>query len=107
MRFATIALIGTLGLAASALSANAAPLAPATGPQASNIIQVAGGCGPADTATVGGTASRTAPGTALARLGRLLPALAFAERPCRQSPERAGAGAGGGGYYHRGPGWGY
>ena len=46
MRIAALTLIGALGLAAAAASANAAPLAPApAGPQASNIIEVAGGCG--------------------------------------------------------------
>ena len=44
MRITALALFGALGLAASIASANAAPLAPAT-PEASNIVQVAGGCG--------------------------------------------------------------
>src|SRR5207248_740329 len=44
MRIAAATLIGALGLAASVVSANAAPAAPAPlDPQ--NIIQVAGGCG--------------------------------------------------------------
>jgi len=43
MRITTLALFGAVGLAAAAFSANAAPLAPA--PEASNIVQVAGGCG--------------------------------------------------------------
>jgi hypothetical protein len=46
MRIAALALLGTLGLAVSAVSASAAPAAPSMDtPQASNIIQVAGGCG--------------------------------------------------------------
>ncbi len=47
MRIAAVTLIGALGLASLAVSASAAPLAPIpAGQQASNIIEVAGGCGP-------------------------------------------------------------
>ena len=46
MRFAALTLIGTLALAGVAGSASAAPVAPNL-PQASNLIQVSGGCGPA------------------------------------------------------------
>jgi hypothetical protein len=46
MRIAALGLVGAIGLAVSALSANAAPLAPAAvPPQASNIVQAAVGCG--------------------------------------------------------------
>src|SRR5260370_38799289 len=46
MRIAALTLVGAIGLAVSALSASAAPIAPAmTTPNASNIVQVAGGCG--------------------------------------------------------------
>ena len=46
MRMATLALLGSLGLAVSAVSASAAPAVPAIDTQqASNIVQVAGGCG--------------------------------------------------------------
>jgi len=46
MRIAALALMGALGLAVSAASASAAPAAQSLGtPQASNIIEVAGGCG--------------------------------------------------------------
>jgi hypothetical protein len=46
MRIAAIALVGAFGLSAAALSANAAPIAPTPpGPQVSNIVEVAGGCG--------------------------------------------------------------
>ena len=47
MRLAALTLVGAVGLAISAVSANAAPAVPNLGPQdASNIVQVAGGCGP-------------------------------------------------------------
>jgi hypothetical protein len=46
MRIAAFTLVGALGLAVSAVSANAAPTIPALAtPQASNIVQAAGGCG--------------------------------------------------------------
>jgi len=46
MRITTLTLFGTLGLAASVVSANAAPtITVLPAPQASNIVQVAGGCG--------------------------------------------------------------
>src|ERR1051325_800720 len=46
MRIAAVALVGAIGLAVSAAAANAAPAAPANAaPQASNIIQIAQGCG--------------------------------------------------------------
>lgn len=47
MRVTALALLGAFGLAASVASANAAPVAAAmpAGPEASNIIQVAQGCG--------------------------------------------------------------
>jgi len=46
MRMATLALLGSIGLAVSAVSASAAPAVPAIDTQqASNIVQVAGGCG--------------------------------------------------------------
>jgi hypothetical protein len=45
MRLAALTLIGSLALAGVAGSANAAPAAPNL-PQFSNLIQVAGGCGP-------------------------------------------------------------
>jgi hypothetical protein len=48
MRVAAMAFVGALGLAASAVSASAAPSVPnLDAQQASNIVQVAGGCGPA------------------------------------------------------------
>jgi hypothetical protein len=48
MRFATMAFVGAFGLAASAVSASAAPPVPSLGAQHdTNIVQVAGGCGPA------------------------------------------------------------
>src|SRR5260370_26391419 len=46
MRIATLTLVGAIGLTVSAVSASATPTAPAmTTPNASNIVQVAGGCG--------------------------------------------------------------
>ena len=46
MRIAAMTLVAAIGLGATALSASAAPLAPALPtPQASNIVLVAGGCG--------------------------------------------------------------
>jgi hypothetical protein len=46
MRIAALALLGSLGLAVSAVSANAAPAVPSLDTQqASNIVEVAGGCG--------------------------------------------------------------
>ncbi len=46
MRLATVTLIGALGLAAVAVSARAAPIAPdLAAPRSSNIVQVWGGCG--------------------------------------------------------------
>ena len=46
MRLAALALVSAFGLAASSVSAGAAPLVPMLeDQQASNIIQVAGGCG--------------------------------------------------------------
>ena len=46
MRIAALALVGTLGLAVSAVSASAAPYVPSMDtPQASNVIEVAFGCG--------------------------------------------------------------
>ena len=46
MRLAALTLMGALGLAASAVSANATPIAPALGgQQASNIVDVRWGCG--------------------------------------------------------------
>jgi len=46
MHVAALALVGALGFGASAVSASAAPPAPnLDAPQASNIVQVAGGCG--------------------------------------------------------------
>jgi hypothetical protein len=46
MRIAALTLIGALGLATSAVSTNAAPVMPSpVTPEASNIVQVAGGCG--------------------------------------------------------------
>ena len=47
MRLAALTLVGAVGLAISAVSTNAAPAVPNLGPQdSSNIVQVAGGCGP-------------------------------------------------------------
>ena len=45
MRIASIGLAGALGLAVSALSANAAPFVPAPAGADSAIMEVAGGCG--------------------------------------------------------------
>ena len=46
MRIAALGLVGAIGLAVSAVAANAAPAVPANPTiQASNIVQVAGGCG--------------------------------------------------------------
>ncbi len=46
MRIAALTLVGTLGLAISAVSANAAPTIPAlASPEATNIVEAAGGCG--------------------------------------------------------------
>jgi len=46
MRIAALALLGSLGLAVSAVSASAAPAVPSLDTQqASNIVEVAGGCG--------------------------------------------------------------
>jgi hypothetical protein len=46
MHVAALALVGALGFAASAVSVSAAPPVPNLDtPQASNIVQVAGGCG--------------------------------------------------------------
>ena len=48
MRLAALTLIGALGLAATAVSARAAPVVPnLDAHQASGIVQVWGGCGPA------------------------------------------------------------
>ena len=46
MRLAALTLIGSLALAGVAGSANAAPAVPNL-PQSSNLVHVAGGCGPA------------------------------------------------------------
>jgi hypothetical protein len=47
MRIATLALIGSLGFAALPFAASATPMAlPELAPPASNIVNVAGGCGP-------------------------------------------------------------
>ena len=47
MRLAALTLVGAVGPAISAASANAAPAVPNLDPQdASNIVQAAGGCGP-------------------------------------------------------------
>jgi hypothetical protein len=47
MRSAVLVLAGALGLMAAATLANAAPAVPSSGTQqASNIVQIAGGCGP-------------------------------------------------------------
>jgi hypothetical protein len=47
MRVTALALLGALGLAAAVAPANAAPMVRALPmPEASNILQVAGGCGP-------------------------------------------------------------
>ena len=47
MRIAALSLVGAVCLAVSAMAANAAPAAPAPAShQESNIVQVAGGCGP-------------------------------------------------------------
>jgi hypothetical protein len=45
MRITAAILVGALGLAAAAVSANAAPVLPAN-QHDTNIVQVAGGCGP-------------------------------------------------------------
>jgi hypothetical protein len=46
MRLTSLALLGALGLSMPIVSAHAAPVVPAPAtPDASNIIQVAGGCG--------------------------------------------------------------
>ncbi len=46
MRIGALTLVSALGLAVSVVSATAAPTVPAPAtPQASNIVQVAGGCG--------------------------------------------------------------
>jgi hypothetical protein len=47
MRVAAIAFVGVLGMAASAVSANAAPAVPDLGLSAgsSNIVEISGGCG--------------------------------------------------------------
>src|SRR5438552_8991822 len=46
MRKSALILLGAIGLAASAVAANAAPVAPAQlTVQTSNLIEVAGGCG--------------------------------------------------------------
>jgi len=47
MRMAALSLIGAVCLAASAMTANAAPAVPSpAGQPGSDIVQVAGGCGP-------------------------------------------------------------
>src|SRR5258708_38460400 len=47
MHLSILTLIGALGLAAAAVSANAAPATPSLdAQQGSNIVQVSGGCGP-------------------------------------------------------------
>ena len=47
MRLATLALASAFGLTLASVSAGAVPLVPARdGQQSSNIIEVAGGCGP-------------------------------------------------------------
>ena len=47
MRMTAAILVGALGLAAAAVSANAAPALPSPASQHdTNIVQVAGGCGP-------------------------------------------------------------
>jgi hypothetical protein len=47
MRVAALAFVGVLGMAASAVSANAAPAVPDLGLSAgsSNIVEISGGCG--------------------------------------------------------------
>jgi len=47
MRLAALGLVGALGLASTAVSAQAAPFAPAIDHANPQIIQVWGGCGPA------------------------------------------------------------
>jgi hypothetical protein len=113
MRIAAIALIGTLGLAGAAVSVNAAPLAPPPAdPQASNIIEVAGGC---------------RRGFHPNRWGHCVPHRYSHYRPYRYGYPRYGyysrwhspsdfvanqlnaqeLARSGGGYYRRGHGWGY
>jgi hypothetical protein len=113
MRTLAMALIGALGAAAAALPANAAPLAPApAAPEASNIIEIAGGCGRAFHRN---------------RWGNCVPNRRYTYyRPYRYSYPRYGyyrwhtpsdfvanqlnaqeLARSGGGYYYRGYGWGY
>jgi hypothetical protein len=108
MRIAAIAVIGSLGLAVSAFSASAAPLAPGKVDQGSNIVQVAGGCGPGWHPNRWG---RCMPNRNWHRHGprwgayyprRHTPSDFVANRLNAQELARSG-----GGVYHRGPGWGY
>ena len=46
MRMTAAILVGALGVAASAVSANAAPILAPANQHDTNIVQVAGGCGP-------------------------------------------------------------
>ena len=46
MRMTAAILVGALGLAAAAVSANAAPILAPANQHDTNIVQVAGGCGP-------------------------------------------------------------
>lgn len=46
MRLPTVTFLAVLGLAAAAVSANAAPLAPERAAAAPGIVKVWGGCGP-------------------------------------------------------------
>jgi hypothetical protein len=45
MRMTAAILVGTLGMATAAMSANAAPVVPSPANE-TNVVQVAGGCGP-------------------------------------------------------------
>lgn len=113
MRKATAALFGAFALAATAVSADAAPLAPAPLPQDDpNLIQVAGGCGR---------------GFYPNRWGRCVPMRYGYARPRPQyygyyrprywtpsdnvanqlNHHELGRIYSGGGGYYRGPGWGY
>jgi hypothetical protein len=90
MRFATFTLIGALGLAATAVSARAAPVVPnLDAHQASGIVQVWGGCGPG---------FRPVPGHWSQWRGAWIPP--------HCAPNHYGGGYGGG-YYGRGYGGGY
>ena len=89
MRMTAAILVGALGLAASAVSANAAPILAPANQHDTNIVQVAGGCGPG----LHPTGGRCGPEPlqllrSPSLLGRCLSRMALAERQRRERAEQ-------------------